>query len=77
MRVDREVYGQGEVVFRQGETGDRAFFIERGRVRVVRSDGHHEHHQGWFEAGELLGELLVQVEGPRQHRRQTVSTGPL
>lgn len=65
MRVDREVYGQGEVVFRQGETGDRAFFIERGRVRVVRSDGHHEHHQGWFEAGELLGELAPMDNAPR------------
>lgn len=65
MRVDREIYNKGDVVFRQGEAGDRAFFIERGRIRVVRSDGTHEHNLGWFEGGELLGELAPMDNAPR------------
>jgi EAL domain-containing protein (putative c-di-GMP-specific phosphodiesterase class I) len=65
MRVDRETYRRGDVVFWQGETGDRAFFIEHGRIRVVRNDGQHEYNHGWFEGGELLGELAPMDNAPR------------
>jgi len=65
MRVDRETYREGDVVFRQGETGERAFLIERGRVRLVRGDGRNEYNDGWFEGGELLGELAPMENAPR------------
>ena len=65
MRVDRETYREGDVVFRQGETGDRAFLIERGRVRLVQSDGRNAYNHGWYEGGELLGELAPINNAPR------------
>ena len=65
MRVAREKYAKGETIFRQGDPGDRAFLIESGRVRVVRSDGGNHHNLGWLEDGELLGELAPIDNSPR------------
>jgi EAL domain-containing protein (putative c-di-GMP-specific phosphodiesterase class I) len=65
MRVARQVYAQGDVVFRQGESGDRAYLIESGRVRVIRGDGTNDQNLGWFESGDLLGELAPLDNAPR------------
>jgi CRP-like cAMP-binding protein len=63
-------FGRGEVLIRQGETGDRFFILRRGRVEVVeeRADGsapifvtHIDH----FSEKNFFGEIALLKGEPR------------
>lgn len=64
-RVARVAFARGETVFHQGQEGDRAYYVERGRVRVVRAQDGGETTLGIVEAGSLLGELALVDDAPR------------
>jgi len=51
----------GEVVIRQGDDGDRVYFIETGSVEITR-DGRHIAHLG---PGEVFGEIALLRAVPR------------
>jgi len=59
MRVTREEFAKGQAVFRQGDEGDRAYYVERGRVRIVRREGGRDTTLGFVESGGLLGEMAL------------------
>jgi len=57
------IYGDGEVIIRQGEVGDRMFVIQSGQVEVVRTDGATDVRLAIQGEGEFFGEMaLVQHE---------------
>jgi CRP/FNR family transcriptional regulator, cyclic AMP receptor protein len=60
--VERE-YHRGEVVFRQGESGEAIFFLREGKIKISRleTDG-REHIVHFFEPGNGFG-LVVALDG--------------
>jgi Ni/Fe-hydrogenase subunit HybB-like protein len=55
----------GDALLRQGETGDRAFFILRGSVVVVREEGGRFRVTRTAGAGEQVGEISALHATPR------------
>lgn len=55
-----KVYGDGEEIIRQGNTGESMYVVQSGRVEVVqaRPDG-SEQHLAYLEAGNFFGEMSV------------------
>jgi CRP-like cAMP-binding protein len=52
-------FRQGEVILREGTSGDEMFFIESGRVRVIRGDGSQRLVLAELGAGDLFGEMAL------------------
>ncbi len=55
----------GTVLFRVGEAGDVAYFIEKGRVRIYSSDGPDAVVLGEHGRGQLVGEMAIIDGGAR------------
>jgi hypothetical protein len=69
-----EVFGPGEVIFREGDRGRHVYVIRTGEVEVLvnRPDGSSE-AIGRLHAGDHFGELSLLREGPRTATIRTVS----
>lgn len=63
--VFSRVYGAGEVIFRRGDKGDHAYFIERGRVEVTIPRGDGEFVVASLGPGEIIGEMSMIDDAPR------------
>jgi hypothetical protein len=55
----------GEVVFRQGEEGDCAYFIHEGEFAVVREENGAENVIARLSNGQYFGEMALISEAPR------------
>jgi len=66
-KAKEQVFSTGHVIIRQGEPGDAAYIILKGRVRVVESvpDSPIEMFLGELGAGEIFGELGILRDRPR------------
>jgi len=54
-----ETYADGEIIVREGETGDCMYVIQEGQVEIfVEKDGEPVHLRT-AEAGEIIGEMAV------------------
>lgn len=54
------IYRDGEVIIRQGSTGDSMYVIQGGRVEVLQnSDSADEQHLAFLERGDFFGEMAV------------------
>jgi diguanylate cyclase len=60
-----EFYRAGETVFREGETGDRAYLIQSGRVRIESSAGGRTIVFAEFGANEIIGEMALMDDSSR------------
>ena len=60
-------FGPGEVVFRQGEEGDRLFVVKSGVLEVVATptDGSESTVVAYLGTGEVIGELALITGSPR------------
>lgn len=65
-----KTYTDGEAIVREGETGDRMFIIQSGRVRVSRSMNGNEVELAQLKAGDFFGEMAL-ID--REVRSATVS----
>lgn len=52
-------YAAGEIIVRQGETGDCMFAIQKGRVEVLRRGKSGEVRVAVLEEGEVFGEMAI------------------
>ncbi len=52
-------YGDGQVIIRQGEVGDRMFIVQEGKVRVAREAEGRSVHVGTLVAGDVFGEMAI------------------
>ncbi len=52
-------YRQGETIIREGDPGDEMYFIESGRVRVVRQSGSRPLLLAEMGAGDVFGEMSL------------------
>jgi CRP/FNR family transcriptional regulator, cyclic AMP receptor protein len=66
IRPQLQTFAAGEVLFREGETGDKVFFIMQGRVKVhqTHSEG-HEQELAQLGDADIVGEMAVLDERPR------------
>ncbi len=58
-------FRQGEVILREGDPGYEMYFIESGRVRVVRGSGTNAIILAELGAGDLFGEMALLTGKPR------------
>ncbi|MGI9431237.1 MAG: EAL domain-containing protein [Myxococcota bacterium] len=58
-------YPIGASIFREGDHGDRAFLITRGRVKIATSRGGTERTLAEMTAGDVFGEVALIDAGPR------------
>lgn len=57
--LTREVYYKGQTIIEQDQTGNRAYYIERGLVEVLVRDGPYMVRVAVLGAGELFGEMAL------------------
>ena len=55
----------GEILFRQGDSGDSLYLVVSGRVRILVSTSTGERAVGELGAGEIVGEMSVLSDEPR------------
>ena len=60
-------YGPGDVVFRQGDQGDRLFIVKSGVLEILAApaDGADPMPVAYLGTGEVLGELALLTGSPR------------
>lgn len=69
----KKTYPAGTLIFAQGEYGDTAFLIERGRVGVFRTDDGEERRIAALGPGEIFGEMSIIDNSPRSASVRTQS----
>lgn len=67
-------YEDGDVIFREGETGDKMFFIEEGRIRIVGSYKQTKKVLAIFNKGDFFGEMAL--FGRKERSATAVAIGP-
>lgn len=60
-----EHFEPGELIFRQGDLGDRVYMIRRGKAEVVQETGQGEKSLGILGPGDFFGEIAVLGMKPR------------
>ncbi|MBX2800827.1 MAG: cyclic nucleotide-binding domain-containing protein [Myxococcales bacterium] len=64
--LERAFYGAGECIVGEGEPGDEAFLVVRGRAEAVaHGSGDSGPAVARFEAGDVFGELALLTNRPR------------
>jgi NADH dehydrogenase FAD-containing subunit len=64
-KLSRAHFEPGDVIVRQGEQGDCAYFITGGEVEVLRQEGDHQQHVSRLRSGECFGEIALLGDIPR------------
>jgi CRP/FNR family cyclic AMP-dependent transcriptional regulator len=63
--MERKVFYAGDIIFREGATGDCAYLIERGEVRITKGSPEAPVTLGVLRPGSLLGEMALIDAEPR------------
>jgi EAL domain-containing protein (putative c-di-GMP-specific phosphodiesterase class I) len=75
--LERQDYGPGEVIFREGEPGDVAFVVERGRVEISALRQGQDVVLVHLGEGELLGEMALIDEKVRSASARAIEATSL
>ena len=57
--LEKRDYKSGEIIFRQGDTGDDAFIVESGQIEIARGNADAELVISIIETGGLFGEMAL------------------
>jgi CRP-like cAMP-binding protein len=60
-----KVYRDGEVIFKEGDSGEVMYVIQAGRVRIKKDGPSGEITLGTLESGEIFGEMALFDRMPR------------
>jgi CRP/FNR family transcriptional regulator, cyclic AMP receptor protein len=58
-------FGDGEILFGQGDVADGAYVLRTGKVRIFRTSDGHETGLGVINPGEIFGEMGLVDDRPR------------
>lgn len=53
------IYGNGEIIVRQGDVGDCMYVVQSGEVEVVQATNGGEQRLAMLQAGDFFGEMAV------------------
>jgi putative methionine-R-sulfoxide reductase with GAF domain len=59
------VYSEGEIIFREGDEGDRMYVVQSGAVRITKKTVSGELTIATLNSGEIFGEMAVFGKMPR------------
>jgi len=59
------IYQKGDVIFREGESGEDMYIIQSGAVEVSRHQGVEKIHVNFLEKGDFFGEMALVDNKPR------------
>jgi CRP-like cAMP-binding protein len=59
------VYSEGEIIFREGDEGDRMYVVQSGMVRITKKTVSGELTIATLKTGEIFGEMAVFDKMPR------------
>lgn len=63
--LNRKIYYGGDVIFEEGASGDCAYLIERGSVRISKRTRGGDVELGVLGAGSIFGEMALIDSSPR------------
>lgn len=65
--IERKVFPQGDIIFKQGTTGHTAYIVQKGSVDIVREGEEDEQPVllGTVGVGGIFGEMAVIDDSPR------------
>jgi len=63
--LNRKVFHAGQIVFEEGEVGDRAFLVQKGTIEIVQKRGQADEVVRRVQAGEIFGAMSAIDEQPR------------
>lgn len=73
---EERVYSRGELVFSQGDKGDRLYLVREGFVEVVaEKSGEQDRTLVNLGAGQSFGEIALIDQGPRSATVRVVTEG--
>lgn len=67
--LERKIFYAGQSVFKEGETGDRAYLIQDGQVEITKNGL----LLGTLGKGEMFGEMALVDDQPRMATAKAVS----
>jgi NADH:ubiquinone reductase (H+-translocating) len=70
----REHFEPREVIFRQGDRGDRLYIVVDGEVEMVKEEPKSEHVLARLGAGECFGEMALVNDNPRMATARSVTS---
>ena len=61
-----KIYGDGDEIIRQGNSGDSMYVVQGGRVEVLQhSKKGREQHLAFLDAGDFFGEMALITKNKR------------
>ncbi|WP_142849689.1 cyclic nucleotide-binding domain-containing protein [Telmatospirillum sp. J64-1] len=72
--LDRKVFYAGQVVFKEGDEGDRAYLIQDGEVQISKNTVRGPVILGNLGKGELFGEMALIDDQPRMATATVLGT---
>mgnify|MGYP001167112138 FL=1 len=64
-RMERVELAQGDVLFKEGDVGDRAYIIHHGELEIVKTSRGREVLLAVRRSGEVIGEIALLDSSPR------------
>ena len=61
----RKTYKPGEIIFKEGDSGNEAYVIEEGAVEISKSEGRAELILSVLKPGGVIGEMALIDSAPR------------
>ncbi len=65
LEKNSKVFTDGEVIFKEGEIGDKMFIIQKGKVKIVKRMKDVEKTLAILQEGDFFGEMAVIDKAPR------------
>jgi len=59
------VYSKGEIIFKEGDVGDRMYVVQSGRVKITKKTASGDIPIATLESGEIFGEMALFDRLPR------------
>jgi len=63
--TERRVFPRGTLIFREGDSGDTAYLVHRGTVRIFKTVGGRRVTLGLVRPFQVFGELALIDDSPR------------